>query len=73
MGFLWNLGACKSHTKMLKAEPIIELMNGALACNSKLVAPKLNGSILKVNFFQGCGFLVVIIEDFVLVMELRRD
>jgi hypothetical protein len=44
-------------------------MNGTLACNSIQIPPRPNGSISKVNFLQGCGFLVVITKGFVLIME----
>jgi hypothetical protein len=54
--------------KVPKTKPIIEPMNGALACSSVQVPPRPNGNISK-DFFQGCGFLVVIIEGFVLIME----
>jgi hypothetical protein len=52
-----------------KAKPIFEPMNGGLACSSIQVPPRPNGSKSKDNFFQGCSFLVVITEGFVLIME----
>jgi len=33
----------------------------------------MNGSISKVNFFQGHGFFIIIIEGFLLIMELMCD
>jgi hypothetical protein len=56
-----------------KVAPIVELVNGALTCSSKRVPPQSNGSILKVSFLQGHGFLVIIIKGFVLIMKLRSD
>jgi hypothetical protein len=56
-----------------EVEPIIELMNGTLVYNSISIPPILNGSISKVNFLQGRGFLVIIIEGFVLIMEFKSD
>jgi hypothetical protein len=61
------------HTKVPEGKPIIELVNGALACNSIRVPPRPNGSILKVGFLQGCGFLIIITEGFVLIMELKNS
>jgi hypothetical protein len=52
-----------------KAKPIIEHVNGVLACRSIQVPPRSNGSILKIKFLQTCGFLVVITEGFLLIME----
>jgi hypothetical protein len=48
---------------VLKAKPIVELVNGTLP-------PRPNGIISKVSFFQGCGFFELIIKGFVLIMEL---
>jgi len=59
--------------KLPEVELIIELVNGAFACNSKRIPPQPNGNILKVNFFQGHGFLVIITKGFVLIMELRNN
>jgi hypothetical protein len=56
--------------KVLEAKPIVELVNGTLTCNSKRIPPRSNGSILKVSFFQGCGFFVFLIEGLMLIMEL---
>jgi hypothetical protein len=53
--------------------PVVELVNDAFACSSRRVPPQSNGSILKVSFLQGRGFLVIIIEGFVLIVELRND
>jgi hypothetical protein len=59
-----------SNTKLPKAKPIVELLNGTFICSSKWVPPRLNGSILKVIFLQGHGFFVLITKGFVLIMEL---
>jgi hypothetical protein len=59
--------------KVPKIKPIIELMNGALDYNSRQIPLRPNGSISKVNVLQGYGFIVIIIEGFVLVMELGSD
>jgi hypothetical protein len=48
-------------------------MNGSFAYNYKQVPPKLNGSISKVSFLQGHGFLIVISKGFVLVMEVKSN
>jgi hypothetical protein len=61
------------HTKMLEAKPIIELVNGALTYNSKRVPPWPNGSISNVNFLQGRGFPIIIIEGFVLIMKFKSN
>jgi len=61
------------HTKVLEAEPIVELVNGAFVGSSRWIPPRLNGSISKVNFFQGCGFFVPITKGFVLIMEFWCD
>jgi hypothetical protein len=44
--------------KVLKVEQIVELLNGTFAYNSRQVPPRPNGNILKVSFFQGCGFCI---------------
>jgi hypothetical protein len=59
-----------SNTKLLKAEPIVELLNGTFICSSKQIPPRLNGNVLKVIFFQGHGVFVLITKGFVLIMEL---
>ncbi len=62
-----------SHTKVPKAKLIVKLVIGALACNSKQIPPRPNGSISNVSFLQGHGFFVLIIKGFVLIMELWCD
>jgi hypothetical protein len=44
------------NTKVLKAKPI-EFMNCTFIGSSYWVPPRSNGSILKVNFLQGHGYL----------------
>ncbi len=58
---------------MPKGEPIIEHVNGALAYNSIRIPPRPNGSILKVGFLHGHGFLIIITKGFVLIMELKSN
>jgi hypothetical protein len=58
------------NTKLPKAEPIVELLNGTFVCSSRQIPPRLNGNILKVIFLQGHGFFVFITKGFVSIMEL---
>jgi hypothetical protein len=59
--------------KVPEASPIVEFLNGTFIGNSRQIPPRPNGSILKVNFFQGCGYFVFMTKGFVLIMEFNSN
>ncbi len=81
MDNVWKNNVCMcrepsplSHAKMLKVKPIVSFLNSTfIGCARWKPPTTLNGYITSVHLFQGHKILVLVIEEFVAILQVNFD